>query len=115
MTTALLTTVLFAADPESNWLHFRGPDFNSTTTAKLPQKWSQDSNIAWKAPLPGRGVSGPIVVGDRVFVTASSAGFRDDKLMTLCFDAATGKQLWERSIKATGRTACHPKMCMATP
>jgi outer membrane protein assembly factor BamB len=118
MTTIILaaTVSLFSADPGRDWLHFRGPDFNSTVaSAKLPRKWSPDENIAWKTPLPGRGVSGPIVVGDKVFVTASSAGFRDDKLTTLCFDAKTGKQLWERSIKATGRVACHPKMCMATP
>jgi outer membrane protein assembly factor BamB len=116
-TIALLAAgTLLTAPADNDWLNFRGPEFNSTVlSAKLPQKWSPDSNIAWKTPLPGRGVSGPIVVGNRVFVTASSAGFRDDKLMTLCFDAETGKQLWERSIRATGRVSCHPKMCMATP
>jgi outer membrane protein assembly factor BamB len=117
MTTIAWTTaaVLLTGGADRDWLHFRGPDHNGTMDAKLPRKWSPDSNISWKAPLPGRGASGPIVVGDRVFLTASSAGFRDDKLMTLCFDAKTGRQLWERSIRATGRVSCHPKISMATP
>jgi len=115
-TTVFAAWAILAAGPDGDWRNFRGPDFNSTvSSANLPRKWSPDSNIAWKAPLPGRGVSGPIIVGNRVFLTASSGDFRDDKLMTLCIDAATGKQLWERSIRATGRVACHPKMCMATP
>jgi outer membrane protein assembly factor BamB len=33
----------------------------------------------------------------------------------LCFDVATGKQLWERQFWATGLTGCHPKTCMAAP
>jgi outer membrane protein assembly factor BamB len=33
----------------------------------------------------------------------------------LCFDAVTGKKLWQRSILATGNTVCHPKTSMAAP
>jgi outer membrane protein assembly factor BamB len=57
-------------------------------------------------------VSSPVVAGGRVYVTCSS-GTRDDRLHVLCFDAATGKQLWHRQLQATGGTACHPKTCMA--
>jgi outer membrane protein assembly factor BamB len=80
---------------------------------KLPVSLSAES-IAWTAELPGRGLSGPIVVGKRVFVTASS-GYSQDRLHVLCFDAANGKPLWERQFWATGRTLSHPKMCNATP
>jgi outer membrane protein assembly factor BamB len=54
------------------------------------------------------------VIGDRVFLTASS-GYRDDKLHVLCFSADTGEQLWQRQFRATGRTVCNEFMCMATP
>jgi hypothetical protein len=35
----------------------------------FPAEWGKDTNITWKAPLRGLGVSGPIVWNDRVFVT----------------------------------------------
>jgi outer membrane protein assembly factor BamB len=99
----------------ADWLQFRGPNHNGVVSnAVLPTKWSDTDAVAWKADLPGRGVSGPIVVGNLVFLTASQ-GYRDDQLLTLCFDAKTGKQKWKRTIRATGRVSCHEKMCMATP
>jgi outer membrane protein assembly factor BamB len=114
MTTIVVVATIgtaFGAD----WLHFRGPNHNGVADgAQIPVKWSESENVAWKAELPGRGASGPIVVGDRVFLTASF-GARDDRLSTLCFDAKTGKKWWDRQIRATGRVSCHPKMCMATP
>src|SRR5262249_10342798 len=68
----------------------------------------------WKADLPGRGVSSPVVVGSRVFVTASS-GTRQDRLHVLAFDASSGKSLWRRTLWATGPTSSHPKTAMAAP
>jgi len=66
------------------------------------------------AELPGRGPSSPIVVGDRVFITASS-GAREDRLHVLCFDLNTGEKLWHRQFWATGHTACHPFGANAAP
>ena len=31
----------------------------------------------------------------------------------MAFDAETGKKRWERNFKATGRTICHTKTCVA--
>ncbi|MGE3806657.1 MAG: PQQ-binding-like beta-propeller repeat protein [Gemmataceae bacterium] len=70
--------------------------------------------MRWQTELPGRGVSSPVIVGGRVYITASS-GARDDRFHVLCFDTASGKQLWERRFFATGNTICHPKTCMAAP
>ncbi len=109
--TLALALTLRAAD----WPQFKGPNATGVSTDKnLPTEWSKDKGIAWKAKLPARGVSSPVVVGNRVYVTCSS-GTRDDRLHVLCFDANTGKQLWHRQLKATGGTACHPKSCMAAP
>ncbi len=33
----------------------------------------------------------------------------------MCFESATGKQLWHRQLWATGNTLCHHKTCMAAP
>jgi outer membrane protein assembly factor BamB len=100
---------LIAAD----WPQFKGPQGSGVSTEKdLPVEWSKEKGIKWKAPLPSRGVSCPVVLGDHVYVTCSS-GVRDDRLHVLCFDARTGKQLWHRQLQATGGTACHPKTCMA--
>jgi len=99
----------------ADWLQFRGNNANGISEeTSLPVSWSDSENIAWKSPLPGRGLSGPIVVGDKVFVTSSS-GFEQDRLHVLCFDTASGDKMWERQFWATGRTMCHPKMCVATP
>ena len=102
---------LMSSTANADWRQFRGNDANGVAEGKAPTSFE---NQAWKVKLPGRGLSGPIVVGDKVVLTASS-GFRQDKLHVLCFDAKSGKKLWERKFWATGRTQCHPKMCVATP
>jgi outer membrane protein assembly factor BamB len=78
--------------------------------------WNVESgqNIAWKAQLPGRGRSGPIVVAGRVFITASS-GEPEERLHAICISAASGKPLWQRDFWATGRTQCHESSAVAAP
>lgn len=99
----------------ANWPQFRGPQFNGTQADfELPSKFSGAESIQWKANLPGRGLSSPIVVGDRVFVSCSS-GPKQAKLHVLCFSAADGSRLWERTFVATGRTMCHEKTSVAAP
>ena len=58
----------FAGD----WRQFRGNAADSVAAGEsLPTELS-GSTIAWKSELPGRGLSGPIIVNDRVFLSASS-------------------------------------------
>jgi outer membrane protein assembly factor BamB len=80
----------------------------------LPTRWSAKENVRWKADLPGRGLSNPVIADGRVFVTASS-GYLESRLHVLCFDLATGKKLRERQFWSTGSTNCHTKTCMAAP
>jgi outer membrane protein assembly factor BamB len=98
----------------ADWPQFRGPKGTGAAEGPAPPTQIAPDKAAWTADLPGRGVSGPIVVGDRVFVTASS-GRLNDRLHVLAFAAADGKRLWERTVFATGPTASHPKTCMAAP
>lgn len=113
---ALLFTILPLLTG-ADWLQFRGGDAGGTAAnARLPTTWNAESgeHIAWKAPLTGKGVSGPIIVSGRVYLTASS-GFKQDRLHVFCFDAATGGEIWQRQFWATGRTLCHPTSAVAAP
>ncbi len=109
-TVAFLAVLSVAAD----WPGFRGTGTGASTEKNLPTGFSETSGLRWKATLPGRGVSGVVTHGSRVYVTASS-GQRDDRLHVLAYDAATGTQLWHRQLAATGSTAAHPDTCMAAP
>lgn len=66
------------ATPPTTWERKRTADGYAT------------KNILWAAPLPNTGVSTPIVVGDRIFVTCEPSDL-------LCLDKATGRVLWVRS------------------
>ena len=84
----LLPLVFTAAD----WLQFRNDNASSVAEGPAPPAtWSASENTAWRADLPGRGVSSPIVVGGRVVVTANT-GVNQDRLHVLCFDAKDGRK-----------------------
>ncbi|MEJ7592536.1 MAG: PQQ-binding-like beta-propeller repeat protein, partial [Planctomycetaceae bacterium] len=114
ITFLILAAATLQTSMAADWRQFRGNAANSVATGEtLPTELSGDT-IAWKTSLPGRGLSGPIVVGEQVFVSASS-GYTQDRLHVISIDAATGTQQWEREFIATGRTLTHDKMCNATP
>ncbi len=74
MKTLALTLTLLASvtAARADWPLFRGPNGNGiANTMTLPAKIDTNS-IAWAADLPGRGLSSPIIIGDRVFVTSAS-------------------------------------------
>ena len=53
-----------------NWPQWRGPSGTGVSRETgFPAEWSTTTNIVWKAPLRGLGVSTPIVWNDRVIVT----------------------------------------------
>lgn len=110
-----LSFVLCPSAPAADWPQFRGPDGSGVSDdTGLPTTWDvkAGTNVRWRAELPARGVSCPVVAAGRVYVTCCS-GVRQDRLHVLCFEAATGKRLWERQFTATGSTNSHPKTSMA--
>lgn len=114
-TTCLLAAAFVALLGGADWLQFRGANgASSSTDAAPPDSWNETTNVAWKASLPGRGVSGPIVVKDRTYVTCSS-GVKQDRLHVVCFDNKTGDEVWQREFWATGRTLTHPFSAVAAP
>lgn len=97
-----------------DWLQFRGNDHRGISLkSETPTNLSKN-NIAWKTPLPGRGLSSPIVTGNRVFLTASSTTDQS-RLHVICANKDNGEIEWERQFWATGRTICHEKTCVAAP
>src|SRR5207247_7822330 len=59
----LIATTLSAGD----WAEFRGPTGQGHAAgSKLPTEWSANKNVAWKAAIPGKGWSSPIIVGEHV-------------------------------------------------
>ena len=80
----------------SDWADWRGPTRNGVSYEKgLPEKWSpQGENLVWKQPYGGR--STPIVMNGRVFMFNSAGEGATMQERVLCFDANTGKVLWEK-------------------
>jgi outer membrane protein assembly factor BamB len=122
-----------ASAPADNWPQFRGPGARGIApdNANLPDYWSATSNVAWKAEIPGRGWSSPIVWGDRVFVTtAVSAGpaeapktglyqgslkVTNTEWKVICLDLSSGKPLWERPLHSgTPASPAHSKNSYAS-
>jgi outer membrane protein assembly factor BamB len=100
-----------------DWRQFRGSDGTSVSDESgLPASFDLPSgrNVAWQAALPGRGPSSPIVVRGRVVVTAAD-GPRQEQLDVLCFDAASGRRLWQRQLWATGSTVVSAFGGVASP
>ncbi len=117
VTVVALTLTLAALGVASNvgadWLQFRGRDASgSIPEATLPTALEPKKSIAWEIGLPGRGLSSPVIVGDRVFVTCSS-GPKETRLHVICVRAADGVKLWERQFFATGRTMTFTKTSVA--
>ncbi|HEV3143555.1 MAG TPA: PQQ-binding-like beta-propeller repeat protein, partial [Gemmataceae bacterium] len=107
--------ISFTSSHAADWPQFRGSNGSGVSDeTALPIKWSKTEGMRWKADLPGRGLSNPVIAGGKVYVTASS-GYQENRLHVLCFEEKTGKKLWERQIWTTGGTGCHPKSCMAAP
>ncbi len=87
--TSLLFTGVLAA---GNWPAWRGADSNGVATGKQPPL-DLAGNLLWKAELPGRGCSTPILWNDKIYVT-SPIGDQDG---LLAFDTK-GKELWRKTF-----------------
>ncbi len=83
---------LFAAD----WPQWRGPNRDGVAPdARMPAKWPAEApKPKWTAAV-GEGYSGAAVAGGKLFIMDRMGG----EERCLCFDAATGKELWQLAYK----------------
>lgn len=105
----VLLFALSTAIAQDNWPHWRGPrDNGSTESGEYPVKWDADS-VLWKAPLPGKGCSTPIVWNEVIYLTAPVDGH--DAVLAFDWD---GKQLWQTTFgpetpgKHRNGSGCNP-------
>jgi outer membrane protein assembly factor BamB len=117
---------------EGNWPSFRGLNAGGVADDNpLPVTWDDaaSKNIQWKTPIPGLGLSSPIVWGNRIFLSTAISGVKDPELKTglygdigsvkddtshrwivYCLDKQTGKILWEKPVySGVPKIKRHPK------
>jgi len=116
------------AQSSDHWAQWRGPFFNGMARGDAPTTWNDTTNIKWKAQIPGRGYSTPIIWGDKIFLTtaiptgkpaaepastpqpqaqgqgqgrgrAESGPQVEQSFEVLCLDRKTGKILWQKVAK----------------
>ncbi len=101
-----------------HWPSFRGSNANGIAEGyPLPITWNveRSENIRWKTPIPGLGLSSPIVWGDRIFVSAAISEGKNREFkpglygdiasvedstphqwIVYCLDKNAGNIVWER-------------------
>ena len=141
------TIGLLAADLKAeNWPHWRGPSFSGVSAEpKLPSRWTDSENVAWKSPVRGLGISSPITWGNLVIVTSQvgsgtvrpgprlvqgsnpleagerplGSGALSESSVTFlvsAFDRSSGKRAWEFELPAEGPLqSVHEKHNLASP
>lgn len=104
-----VTTIAESSEPDRDWPRWRGPQDNgSIETGAYPVKFDP-ANVLWKAPLPGKGCSTPIVWQQTIYLTAPVEG--NDALLAidwsgqLSWQATFGKQNEGKHRNGSGSNA----------
>jgi outer membrane protein assembly factor BamB len=121
-----------APRPGVDWPQFRGIAAAGIAEGfSLPTTWNaaDATNIIWRTPVPGLGLSSPVVWGDDVFISTSISGKTDAGLKVglygdiasvqddtehewriYALDKRTGKIKWQQSAyKGVPKVKRHPK------
>lgn len=93
------------------WTRFRGPGGTGAVEEAVVPAQIEDSNIAWKTPLPGKGHSSPVVWGDRVFLQSGDP--ESAKRYLLCVSLTSGDVLWQREFDS-GKSKLHGRNSYGT-
>jgi outer membrane protein assembly factor BamB len=121
-----------APRPGVDWPQFRGIRAQGIAEGHAtPVTWNlaKGEAVAWKTPVPGLGLSSPIVWGDLVCLSTSISGMKDAGLKVglygdirpvqddtehewrvYCFDKKTGAAKWQQTVlKAVPKVKRHTK------
>ncbi|MCH9649720.1 MAG: PQQ-like beta-propeller repeat protein [Deltaproteobacteria bacterium] len=109
-----------------NWHQWRGPDANGVAPASDPPiEWSEEKNLRWKVPIPGKGHASPVIWEDRIFLATAIATEKPaldlyhpeveannprsrrrgiqpthvQRFVVLALDRATGKTVWQHTAR----------------
>lgn len=82
----------------SDWTHWRGPtQTGASPETGLISSWSPDGEgMAWRSEFIGR--STPVIVNGRVYVIGRTGEGVSRQEHVACFDAETGRLVWERKF-----------------
>ena len=85
-------------DGHGDWTDYRGPtlDGHAAEGAAPPVEWSEDRNVHWKVPVPGRGWSSPIIANGRIWLTTADPD--GHALTVLCHDVVDGAVLFQEVV-----------------
>src|SRR5688572_2467653 len=107
-----LVMVLAASLSADNWPQWRGPQLNGTSSEKgLPLKWTAESNVAWKLPLPEWSGATPIVWGDFIFLNVAQG----DALSLWCVDRKGPSILWKAPLGGGNHKEMKQNMSSPSP
>ncbi|MCH8828115.1 MAG: PQQ-binding-like beta-propeller repeat protein [Planctomycetes bacterium] len=82
---------------QGDWPWWRGLNRDGYAVGdSYPLSWSDEKNVIWKTPIPGRGHGSPTVVGDRIFIATAEKSRNIQSV--LCYDRETGKRLWRKDV-----------------
>ncbi|TAK96093.1 MAG: quinonprotein alcohol dehydrogenase [Verrucomicrobia bacterium] len=94
---------VLALAAKADWPDFRGPWCDGHAAAPgdtnllgLPLRWSETENVKWKTPIPHRGWSTPVVLGQQIWLTTATLDGHD--FFAICVDADSGKILFNERI-----------------
>jgi outer membrane protein assembly factor BamB len=92
---AVVCVTLGAVLHADNWPQWRGPQLNGVSRETgLPLKWTADTNVAWKLPLPEWSGATPIVWGDHIFLNVAQG----PNLALWCVDRKGPTVLWQAPL-----------------
>jgi outer membrane protein assembly factor BamB len=90
---SLLAAVAGGAAPVSGWLNWRGPEqAGASRETGLPGKLAADQAL-WTAEFPG--ASTPVIANGKLYIMGYLGEGPDLQEGVTCFDAVTGKKLWQ--------------------
>ena len=86
-----------------DWTEFRGATGQGhSTTTGLPMRWDNETNVAWKQAVPGKGWSSPVILGQRLYLTTAVPDSTEDaapqSLRALCLDTKSGTAVWDVEV-----------------
>ncbi len=101
----LVASVVLAG---ADWPGFRGANGAGVSGDSLA--YPSSFKTVWKTTIPA-GLSSPVVVGQRIFVT----GLDGERFVLLALDRASGKELWRRQVERKRAEFLHKLNLSASP
>lgn len=85
----------------ADWPDYRGPTGDGqapadTKPTALPLHWTETENVRWKTPIPHRGWSTPVILGDKIWLTTATP--TGTEFFVVRIDANSGAILQSRKL-----------------